>query len=390
MRWVPTITIFVLLAGLSAGCAEFEYHNKAAVFDRPCEPLNDSLANIWLKTCYFYPARDYLIFSWAGRALTGDEAWDVTPEGRVPDGPFFVNRNVGGISPEQIRLGPPDAAPPVGAWRIKKPKDKGATPGFVGEDASGRTFLVKVDNAAYPELGTSAEIIGSRLYWLMGYRVPATYLTTVEDTGDARYDGKRATASPFLPGKAVGEFKFDDYRMRREVRAARLVAAWLNDTDRTDNNTLVMVEDGRALCYLVDFNSCLGSWNGRPKDPWRGRRYAWDVEYQLLGVFTLGLLPSMPRTMPIKSPAVGLFDLMTSGDPRAWRSQNPNTAFDRMTRADAEWIARRMAEVSLVQLQAVVASAQLTRPEDADSLLEMLQRRRERLLQAWGLGDLLK
>jgi hypothetical protein len=80
---------------------------------------------------------------------------------------------------------------------------------------------------------------------------------------------------------------------------------------------------------------------------------------------------------------------LTAGDPRAWRSQNPNTAFDRMTRADAEWIARRMASVSLTQLQALVASAGFTRQADADAVLQMLQYRRERLLTAWGLRDLL-
>jgi hypothetical protein len=60
-----------------------------------------------------------------------------------------------------------------------------------------------------------------------------------------------------------------------------------------------------------------------------------------------------------------------------------------MTKADAEWIARRMAGVSRAQLKAVVAAAQFTCQEDADSVLETLLIRRERLLRAWGLGDLL-
>ncbi|HVP12686.1 MAG TPA: hypothetical protein VMV94_16030 [Phycisphaerae bacterium] len=390
MRCALTISALLLTTWLTPGCAELEYDNKAAVFDRPYEPINDSLGNIWLKTCYLYPVRDYLIFSWAGRALAGDEAWDVGPDGQVADGPFFVNRDIRGIPGDQLRVGPPAAAPPAGPWQVKKAKEKGATPGFIGEDAGGRTFLVKLDDPAYPELGTSAEMIGSRIYWLMGYRVPTTYLTRIDGTGDARYDGKRATASAFVPGKAVGEFKFDCYRMRREVRALRLVAAWLNDTDRTDNNTLVAVEDGRAFCYLVDFNSCLGSWNGHPKEAWRGWRYTWDVEYQLLGAATLGLLPALPRTVPVKSPAVGSFELLTEGNARAWRSQNPNTAFDRMTQADAEWMARRMAAVTIDQLRAVVASAEFTDPVDGEAVLEMLQRRRERLLEAWRRGGLLE
>ena len=389
MRWLRLVSTLVLLTCCLGGCAKLEYENRAAVFDRPFEPHADSIADIWFKTCYLYQARDYLTFSWAGRALLGDEAWDVTAEGGVCDGPFFVDRDIRGVTTDLLRLGPSEAAPADGPWRIRKPKDKGATPGFVGEDSAGRTFLVKLDDAAFPELGTSAEIIGSRIYWLMGYRVPCTYLVTISGTGDARYDGKRATASAYLPGKVIGGFKFDCYRMRREVRALRLVAAWLNDTDRVDNNNMASVEDGRAVCYVVDFNSCLGSWNGRPKEPWRGWRYAWDVEYQLVGIVTLGLLPRIPHSVPIKSPAVGSFDLLTPSEPRAWRSQNPNTAFDRMTKADAEWIARRIAAVSRAQLEAVVSSARFTRQEDADSVLEMLLIRRERLLPAWALGDLL-
>jgi hypothetical protein len=389
MRPALAISLLMLLGWLSGGCAKLEYENRAAVFDRPFAPHNDSVPDIWFKTCYLYQARDYLTLSWAGRGLFGDEAWDVTPAGEVCDGPFFINRGIGGVSAEQLRAGPGDGPPAAGPWRIKKAKEKGATPGFVGEDAAGRTFLVKLDDAACPELGTSAEMIGSRVYWLMGYRVPGTFLVTINGTGDSRYDGRRATASAYLPGKVLGGFKFDCYRMRREVRALRLVAAWLNDIDRGDNNTVVTVEDGRALCYLVDFNSCLGSWNGRPKEAWRGWRYAWDVEYQLLGIATLGLLPRLPRSVPRGTPAVGSLDLLAEGDARAWRSQNPNTAFDRMTKADAEWIARRMAGVSRAQLKAVVAAAQFTCQEDADSVLETLLIRRERLLRAWGLGDLL-
>ena len=60
----------------------------------------------------------------------------------------------------------------------------------------------------------------------------------------------------------------NSFRMRRAVRALRLVAARLNDTDRGDNNTVAIVEDGRAICHLVDFNSGLGSCNGRPKEAW--------------------------------------------------------------------------------------------------------------------------
>ncbi|MBN2560481.1 MAG: hypothetical protein JXQ75_06090 [Phycisphaerae bacterium] len=389
MRHTEQLVAMVVAGLLAAGCADLHYDNTATVFDQPFHGHDDTLGTIWLKTCYFYPARDYLTLDWAWRALFGDEAWNVTPDGGVADGPFFANRDIRSLSAERVRQGPSTAPAPMGPWRVKKEKDKGVTPGFIGEDGSGRTFVVKLDDPQYAELGTSAEMIGSRLTWLMGYHVPALYLVTIEGTGDGRYDGRRATASLFVSGEVVGGFKFDHYRMRRELRALRLVAAWLNDTDRVDNNTLVAVEDGAATCYMIDFNSCLGSWNGRPKQAWRGWRYAWDVEYQLLGLLTLGLLPALPQAVEIKSPAVGSFDLMAGGGQdgwsgaKCWRPQNPNTAFDRMTTSDAAWMARRMASVSREQLKAIVSSAEFTRSQDAERVLEMLLRRRERILAAY-------
>lgn len=384
-----SVVTLLALCGIAGGCTDFRYDNTATVFDRPFRSHNDTLAGIWLKTSYLYPARDALTLSWLGRALCGDAAWNVTPDGGVADGPFFVNRDIKAISPEQAGIGPATAPPPVGPWRVKKPKTKGLTPGFIGEDATGRTFLVKLDPADHPELGTASEMIGARLTWLMGYNVPAVYLITIEGTGDSSYDGHRATASLFVPGEVIGGFKFDHYRMRRELRALRLVAAWLNDTDRVDSNTLVAIEEGRATCYLVDFNSCLGSWNGRPREPWRGWRHAWDVEHQIVGLLTFGLLPRRPEPADVKSPAVGTYDVMSGSGARAWRSQNLNTAFDRMTAADAAWMARRIAAVSHEQLRAIVASAGYSQEQDARWVLEMLLRRRERVLEAWGLQALL-
>jgi hypothetical protein len=246
-----------------------------------------------------------------------------------------------------------------------------------------------MDRPDYPELGTSAEMIGSRLMWLIGYHVPATYLVTIQGTGDSRFDHKRATASLFVTGEVLGGFKFDHFRMRREVRAMRLVSAWLNDTDRGDNNTLAAVEGGRVTCYFIDFNSCLGSWNGRPKDDWRGWRHAWDVEYQLLGFFTLGVLPSPPPPGEIRSPAIGRRHALGDCDAKSWKSQNFNTAFDRLTFGDAAWVARRMADVSRAQLEAVVSSAEYSERADAEITVDTLIDRRSWVLRSWGLEGLL-
>src|SRR5690606_11987406 len=151
----------------------------------------------------------------------------------------------------------------------------------------------------------------------------------------------------------------------------------------------IAVDQNQVVCYYLDFNSCLGSWNGRPKEPWRGWRYAWDVEYQLLGLLTLGLLPNLPNSAPLPRPAVGSFDLLTWTSARAWRAHNPTAAFDRLTQADAAWIARRMAALSLELLMSVLASAGLSDRDDAAAVLQMLVTRRESVLRAWSLEALL-
>jgi len=360
-------------------------------------PRSDSVVYRFLEVHYFVPGRDYVFLTWLGRGLFGDVAWNLTPDGEVSDGPFFVNRDIAATTPEQIRAGPQTGPPPTPPWTIKRRKNSGGTGGFIGTDARGRDYLVKVDRPEYPELGTGAEMIASRAVWLLGYHVPSIYLVTIEGTGDASFDGRRATASPMLEGEPLGAWDFDSFRMRREVRALRLVSAWLNDSDRIDTNTLAVRIQPRTevsgpitepvVFYQVDFNSSLGSWNGRPKDPWRGWRHAWDVEYQLLAVLTLGLLPRLPADTPILSPAVGTFDLLTHDSARAWRPQMPNTAFDRLTETDAAWICHRLKAISDDQLRALVEAAGFSHSTDGEAVLNMLVARRERILDAYGESE---
>lgn len=376
----------LLLLGC-AGCGEFQRENTAAEFDGALCGHRDGVAAIWFKTSYLHPGRDYLTFDWLRRGIGGDEAWNVASDGGVPDGPFFTNRNIVQVAPGSLRAFASESEP-VGPWRLRKAKAAGKTPGFIGEDSLGRAYLVKLDHEDYPELGTSAEVIGARVVWLLGYHTLPVYLVRVEGTGDHRFDGRRAAATPFLEHGVVGGFKYDHFRMRREVRALRLAAAWLNDVDRVDNNTLVAIQDNRAICYQIDFNSSLGSWNGRPKEPWRGRRYAWDVEWQVVGFLTLGLFPSASPSGEVDSPSTGRL-APPFGEARNWRGQNPNTAFDRLTQADAQWMARRLALISEAQLGEIVAAAEFGDPADADRVREWLRERRRWVLRSWGLEDLL-
>ncbi|HUU83911.1 MAG TPA: hypothetical protein VM243_10450 [Phycisphaerae bacterium] len=360
------------------------YTNTAPVIDHHVRTTSDGVPVMALKAIIFYPARDYLTLDWLWRALFGDEAWNAPVDG-LPDGCFVTNRPPSDLTPTAVARGPCTMPPPRPPILVKRVKARGRTPGFIGTDAAGRTFLFKLDHPDFPELGSSAAVIGSRLLWALGYNVPPVFVVRIEGTADERFDGRRATASLFLD-HARGHFRFDWFRYRREVRALRIASAWINDTDRIGTNTLVTEDDGPARYFLIDFNSCLGSWNGRPKAPWRGHRHEWDLAEFLIGLLTAGLVhaPCDPD-QPVVSPAVGRFDARF--DPLRWRSQLPNTAFDRMTDRDMRWIAGKIAGLRREHLAAIVAQAGLSDPADAKYLVEMLMRRRAAILQAAGIAD---
>ncbi len=370
----------LVVSVLAGGCAHLRYVNTAPYVERHVRATDEPLRVLVFKTAVLYPARDLLTLDWLWRLLFGDEAWNANGGG-VADGSFFTNRPATQLTPAAVARGPCDGPPPQPPISIKRVKKHGRSPGFIGTDALGRTFLFKPDHPDYPELGSSAAVIGSRILWAVGYNVPPVYVTEIQGTGDERFDGRRAAACLFLDHVA-GHFNFDWFRYRREVRALRLACAWINDTDRIGPNTLVTMDHGRARYVLIDFNSCLGSWNGRPKKPWRGHRHAGD----LFGALALGLAGHDGDSRhPVVSPAVGRFDGLP--DPMRWRSQHPNTAFERMSEADARWIGRKIAALGRQHLEAIVAEAQLTNPADAEYLVKVLMERRARILEVAGVPD---
>jgi len=370
----------VLLTAVSimgAGCADLRRQNTADLLEIPTKTHHDHHVMQVLKTSYFYPVRD-----WVERPLTGSEAWNVRANGSVPDGSFYTDRDLGSLSPADLARGPCTEVPPQPPFTVDKFSRRGPRTTFFGTDSLDRRYLFKLDHADWPELASGAEIIASRLVWALGYHVPANYLVRIEGTGRSDLDGRRAVASMIVPGHVEGRWKFDWLRYRREMRALRLACAWLNDVDRAADNTLVAVHDDRADYYLLDFDSALGSWQGRPKPAWRGWRYVWDVEWQFRKVATLGRdAPGYNADQPIVSRAVGRFD--AAFDPLTWRPQLPNSAFNRMTDQDASWMARKLAAFTRGQLEAVVDAARFTRAGDGRYILETLLARRQAILQIW-------
>lgn len=364
--------------GMSGGaCTALRYTNSTPFIEHHIRATDDGTFVSQFKAAVLYPARDILTADLLWRLLFGDQAWNVE-NGRVADSSFFTDRAASDLSPERVGRGSHPERAPVQPFSVDKVKDTGATVGFFGTDAGGRKFLVKLDHPDFPELGSSATLIAARIYHALEYNVPETFLVTLSGTGDERFDGRLAVASPLIPD-VQGHFQYDWFRYRREVRGLRLVAAWINDTDRTASNTLVSVQDGVARYYLIDFNSALGAWQGRPKEPWRGWRHAFGSPKLLLEVFTLGLVrPGFDADQPVVSPGVGRFD--ANFDPMTWTPQVANTAFDHMTDDDRRWTVERIARLGRPHLEAVVHAAGLSDPRDRAYLVDTLLARQARIL----------
>ncbi len=370
--------LFVLAGLICAGCQSFRYQNEAAFLGPELPVSHQTDWSEYFINSYVVPARDVVTLDPLWRAATGGEAWNADDDG-VPDSSFYTNRRPEDLTPESVARGPCIDSPPEAPFKVLKPKPEGVTPGFIGTDAHGRKYVVKLDDAHYPNLGSSASIIGSRIFWALGYNVPAEYITTVGGTGDPEMDGRRASASEFIE-HGRGHLCIDCVRHRREIRGLRLASAWVNDVDRNDTNTLVVVEDDRALCYLVDFNSALGSWQGRPKDPWRGYRAAGDLPVIVLGIISFGLVTGEPDpNQPIISPAVGRFEA-EDFRPLSWRPQWRNSAFEHMTSSDMRWMAGKIAEIERPQIEAIVAEARYDDPADAACIVNTLTERRAKIL----------
>ena len=70
-----------------------------------------------------------------------------------------------------------------------------------------------------------------------------------------------------------GPWTYAVFRDRREMRALHVFAAWLNNPDQVDHNTLIELFDeeaGLLRYYVIDFSGALGASSARVKDPYDG------------------------------------------------------------------------------------------------------------------------
>jgi hypothetical protein len=295
----------------------------------------------------------------------------------------------------------------------------------------GRLYQIKFDPPANPEMGSGAEVIGAAIYHALGYNVVQGYIvdidpakiviapnaTTVDLAGRTRRmrrsdvdrilkraarqpNGKyRAIASRFADGRPVGYFKYygtrpDDpndihpHEHRRELRANRVFAAWLNHDDSRGINTLDMLEGekGRQWIrhYMFDFGSTLGSGSTVAQLPRAGNEYIleWGPAFRTLATLGLYVRPWILVDYWQGAKAVGRFEA-DFFDPVLWRPEYPNPAFDNMRPDDAFWGARLVALFTDDVIRAIVAKARYSEPGAAEHIAAVMIKRRDKVLRAW-------
>jgi len=359
-------------------------------------------------------------------------AGDTNTLGDVPDSAWYTNRHYyHRMSIEELQRGPGNSTPPDanGTWRITSAKSDGLTPGFVIEDANKNRYVVKFDPPRYPELCSAPDVIGSKVFYALGYNTPENYIihfrrenleigegvTYRDPSGKKRpltssvldellkaqpraSDGTyRALASRWISGKVVGPFSYEGTRTddpndivahqnRRELRGLRVFAAWLNHQDTRSINSMdtLVTENGVPYLkhYLLDFGSILGSAGVGPKLAWYGHEYVIERKAAAEQMVTFGFNPPRwARSEYRQYTGTGMLDYQ-SFDPVTWKPTFPNPAFLLCDRGDAFWAAKQVAAFSDDDIRALVKTGEYSDPRATDWIAECLIKRRDKIVAA--------
>jgi hypothetical protein len=359
-------------------------------------------------------------------------ALNVNTLGEVPDSSWFTNRlGRHEMTIEDVVRGPNQVdGPAAGMWHVTGRPDAGITPKFTIRDARGDTYLIKLDPATNPELPSSVEMISTKIFHAIGYHVPEDFLVTFDvsrlnvapgatirtETGAKRpieqadvelwlkstprtANGSiRALASRYVPGKVVGQYRYtgtrpDDpndiypHERRRELRGLRVFAAWLNHDDARSINSIdtYVEENGRRYIrhYLQDFGSNLGSGSTSAQQPRGGNEYLIDGGKIGKGLVSFGLWRR--EWMKIRypsNPSIGNIEA-DYFEPMKWKTEYPQPAFNQMDAADAFWAASIASRFSDEMIKAIVATGELSDPEAARYLTDVIIRRRDKVVRCW-------
>jgi hypothetical protein len=419
-----------IAGAIASGASQKFYPDDPIAVDR-----DTSLDASGVKSTELSQSYDFLENTYASPGDASQiRALNVNTLDEVPDSSWFTNRiGVRPMTIAEISRGPDKFETlEIDEWVAVAGKPTGFQPGFRAIDPRHpeQLYQLEVDPPLSPELATGAEMIGTVFYHALGYNVVDNYIVyldrskvtigpnaTIKDArGRRRYtkrdlddvfrlsarqpDGRyRMLASRFAEGAPVGNFKYygtrtDDpndiypHEHRRELRAARVFAAWLNHDDSRAINTLdMLVTEGAAKYvkhYMFDFGSILGSATRFKDDPRSGNEYLFDRGPSVKRAVTLGIYvrPWQLVDFPEMPVAVGRIQ-GDDFDPEAWRAEYPNRAFLNMRPDDAFWGARRVAAFSDEAIRAAVGKAAYSDPRATDYLTGVLIKRRDAVARVW-------
>ncbi len=398
------------------------------------------------KSSFAWDAADNTIFRPVSRFFAvdpGGESLNVNALDEVPDSAWFTNR-IGkksmtvaevskGFCDEKV-LDPKGAD---GSWVIDQGKPNGANPGFRVKVEGVGKFMLKSDPPDQPERATGATAIAARLYYAAGWWAPCDSvvyvrksilkltpgLNVTDNSGvtkpfdqaalDKVLDGAshrgelvRMVASKWLPGPALGPFKYDgvrdddpadvvEHEDRRDLRGARVMAAWLNHFDTREQNTMdtwqaadkknATGSPGHVRHWYIDLGDCFGSewaWEGISRR--LGHAYYLDFGYVLEDFATFGLI-ERPWERAERSPEGNIFGFFSAKDfvVDEWRGGYPNPAFSRMTEHDGAWAARIIARFTEEEVAAAIKVGDYTDPKHTAFLMREVRTRQILLLQRY-------
>jgi len=349
--------------------------------------------------------------------------------GEAPDSAWYENRHVRKrMSIEELVCGPgnshaPDMDHP---WKVTAGKNEGITPGLRIEDSKGNRYLLKFDPPSNPEIASGADVIGSKLFYALGYHTPENYIVKfgrgqlkvsekakfVDASGEERpmterdvteallkvprdQEGRyRGVASYFLKGELIGPFRYHGVRTddpndivphehRRDLRGLYVFAAWLNHSDSKSLNSEDSIVEEKGLRYikhyLLDFGAILGSDSFEAKSPRAGNVYLFDLKPAAAQFFSLGLyVPAWMTARYPDMPAVGRVESRVF-QPDKWKSNYPNPAFENSLPDDHFWAAKQVMNFSDEEIRALVETGEYSDPEVVDYITRTLIERRDKI-----------
>jgi len=171
------------------------------------------------------------------------------------------------------------------------------------------------------------------------------------------------------------------------LRGMRVFDACLNhDAARSIKSIATYVEEnGRHYVrhYLQDFGSNLGSGSTSAQQPRGGNEYLIERGKIARGLYSLGLWNrDWEKVKYSRNPALGNIEA-DFFDPGRWKTEYPQPAFGQMDAADAFWAASIASRFTDQMIKAIVDTGELSDPDAARFLTEVIIRRRDKVVAHW-------